>query len=102
VYGVVAAIEKATQLQILKNLDMCTENSNTKQPCTIDSVMLSAFGYRFKITSKQNNKVIGTGFFKTSRKFSEKEQIDFFHEYTNGGYLGKESFINVDVFETEA
>ena len=38
-----AAINKATQLQMLKNLDMSTENSNTKQPCTIDSVVCSAF-----------------------------------------------------------
>lgn len=37
-YGDVATINKATQLQILKNLDMSKEISNTKQPCTIDIV----------------------------------------------------------------
>ena len=31
--------KKATQLQIRKNLDMSMENSNTKHPCTIDSVI---------------------------------------------------------------
>ena len=81
---------------------MSTENSNTKQPCTINSVMLSAFCYRFRITSKQNNKVLGTGFFKSSKHLSTSERIDFFHQYTNGLYLGKESFINVEVFEAEA
>ena len=30
-----AAINKATQLQMLKNLDMSTENSKTEQPCTL-------------------------------------------------------------------
>ena len=56
---------------------MSTKNSNTTQPCTIDSVMLSAFGYRFKITSKQNNKIVGTGFFKVSKQLSSSEQLNF-------------------------
>ena len=81
---------------------MITDNSSTKQPCTIDSVMLPAFGYRFKITSKLNNKVVGTGFFKFSKQLSTLELIDFFHQYTNGQYAGKESVINVDIFEAEA
>ncbi|MCP4337065.1 MAG: hypothetical protein GY679_04445 [Mycoplasma sp.] len=38
-YGDVATIIKSTQLQILKKLDMSTKKSNTKQPCTIDSVI---------------------------------------------------------------
>lgn len=33
-----AAIKKTTHFQIRKNLDMSTENSNTKKPCIIDSV----------------------------------------------------------------
>ena len=64
--------------------------------------MRSAFGYRFKVTSKQNNKTLGTGFFKSSRKITKDEQISFFHQYTNGMYLNKESFVSIDVFEAEA
>ena len=64
--------------------------------------MRSAFGYRFKVTSKQNNKTLGTGFFKSSRKITKDEQISFFHQYTNGMYLAKESFITIEVFEAYA
>ena len=67
--------------------------------CFLGGVMRSAFGYRFKVTSKQNNKTLGTGFFKSSRKITKDEQISFFHQYTNGMYLNKESFVNIDVFE---
>ena len=67
--------------------------------CFLGGVMRSAFGYRFKVTSKQNNKTLGTGFFKSSRKITKDEQISFFHQYTNGMYLAKESFITIEVFE---
>ena len=70
--------------------------------CFLGGVMRSAFGYRFKVTSKQNNKTLGTGFFKSSRKITKDEQISFFHQYTNGMYLNKESFVSIDVFEAEA
>ena len=76
--------------------------SDKKQACIIPRVMRSAFGYRFKITSKENNKVFGTGFFKVSKEFSKDEQIDFLHQYTNGYYLNKKSFINIDIFEADA
>ena len=65
-------------------------------------VMPSAFGYRFSVTSNQNNKTLGTGFFKSSRKMTKDEQIKFFHQYTNGMYLNKESFVSIDIFEAEA
>ena len=67
--------------------------------CFLGGVMRSAFGYRFKVISKQNNKTLGTGFFKSSRKITKDEQISFFHQYTNGMYLAKESFITIEVFE---
>ena len=70
--------------------------------CFLGGFMRSAFGYRFKVTSKQNNKTLGTGFFKSSRKITKDEQISFFHQYTNGMYLNKESFVSIDVFEAEA
>ena len=60
------------------------------------------WGYRFSVTSNQNNKTLGTGFFKSSRKITKDEQISFFHQYTNGMYLNKESFVNIDIFEAEA
>ena len=80
-----------------KNLD----NPQTQQ-LNIADVMPSTFGYRFSVTSNQNNKTLGTGFFKSSRKITKDEQISFFHQYTNGMYLNKESFVSIDVFEAEA
>ena len=71
----------------------------TALECFLGGVMRSAFGYRFKVISKQNNKTLGTGFFKSSRKITKDEQISFFHQYTNGMYLAKESFITIEVFE---
>ena len=59
-------------------------------------------GYRFEITSKQNNSVLGTGFFKVSKKMSDAEQLDFFHQYTNNAYLNKESFLLITIFEATA
>ena len=67
--------------------------------CFLGGVMRSAFGYRFKVTSKQNNKTLGTGFFKSSKEMTKEEQINFLHQYTNGHYLAKESFITIEVFE---
>ena len=61
----------------------------------------SAFGYRFSVTSNQNNKTLGTGFFRASRKITKDEQINFFHQYTNGMYLNKEAFVSIDIFEVE-
>ena len=60
------------------------------------------WGYRFSVTSNQNNNTLGTGFFKSSRKITKDEQISFFHQYTNGMYLNKESIVSIDVFEAEA
>lgn len=59
----------------------------------------SAFRYRFKITSKQNNSTLGTGFFTVSKKMTKEEQIIFLHQYNNGRYLDKESFITIDIVE---
>ena len=65
------------------------------QQLNIAGVMPSAFGYRFSITSNQNNKTLGTGFFKSSRKMTKNEQLTFFHQYTHGMYLKKESFVSI-------
>lgn len=62
----------------------------------------SFIGYRFSVTSKQNDKTLGTGFFKSSQKMTKDEQLSFFHQYTHGMYLKKESFVSIDVFEAEA
>ena len=61
----------------------------------------SAFGYRFSITSNQNNETLGTGVFKSRQKMTKDEQISFFHEYTNRMYLNKEAFVSIDIFEAE-
>jgi hypothetical protein len=79
-----------------------TVNEANSPACFLGAVMPSAFGYRFSVTSKQNNKIIGTGFFKSSREMTAYEQISFLHQYTNGIYAKKESFVNIDVFEAEA
>ena len=60
------------------------------------------FGYRFLVTSKQDNRTLGTGFFKTSRKMTKDELLSFFHQYTNRMYIKQESFVNIDIFEAEA
>ena len=80
------------------------QNSNNadNQQLNIADVMPSTFGYRFSVISNQNNKTLGTGFFKSSRKMTKDEQINFFHQYTNGMYLNKGSFVSIDVFEAEA
>jgi len=59
----------------------------------------SNYRYRFKITSKQNDSILGTGFFKVSKKMTKEEQIIFLHQYNNGRYLDKESFITIDIVE---
>ena len=70
--------------------------------CTIPFVMRSAFGYRFAVTSNRTNKTLGTGFFKSSRKMTKDEQLDFFHQYTHGMYQKEEAFVSIDIFEAEA
>ena len=74
----------------------------TALECFLGGVMRSAFGYRFKVTSNQNNKTLGTGFFRASKEMTKEEQINFLHQYTNGHYLAKESFITIEVFEAYA
>lgn len=78
-----------------------SKNAETKQ-CTIPFVMPSAFGYRFTVKSNQNNRIVGTGFFKSSQKMNKEEQISFLHKYTNGIYFKKEAFVSIDIFEAEA
>lgn len=60
------------------------------------------FGYRFSVTSNRNNEILGTGFFKSSRKMTKDEQLSFFHQYTHGMYQKEESFVSIDIFEAEA
>jgi len=79
-----------------------TINEATNTGCFLGGVMRSVFGYRFKVTSKQNNSTLGTGFFRASKEMTKEEQINFLHQYTNGHYLAKESFITIEVFEADA
>ena len=75
-------------------------NTDNKQLNTA-GVMPSAFGYRFSVTSNRNNKTLGTGFFKTSRKMTRDELLNFFHQYTHGMYQKEEDFVSIDIFEAE-
>lgn len=86
----------------MDNLNDKLSNEAQSQPSCLGAVMRSAFGYRFKVTSKQNNSTLGTGFFRASKEMTEEEQINFLHQYTNGHYLAKESFITIEVFEAYA
>jgi MarR-like DNA-binding transcriptional regulator SgrR of sgrS sRNA len=52
--------------------------------------------YKFKITHKQNNAVIGTGSFKVSKEMNEVQKLSFFHEYTSKAYLNKTNFLNIE------
>ena len=47
-------LKKATRFQILKKLDMSTENSNTKQPCTIDGVISRFYIQDFRYDTYTN------------------------------------------------
>jgi hypothetical protein len=80
-----------------KNLD----NTQNQQSNTA-GVMPSTFGYRFSVTSNRNNEILGTGFFKSSRKMTRDELLNFFHQYTHGKYQKEESFVSIDIFEAEA
>ena len=73
-----------------------------KKNLSKNSSLANVSGYRFSVTSNQDNKALGTGFFKSSQKMTKDEQLSFFHQYTHGMYLRKESFVSIDVFETEA
>lgn len=57
--------------------------------------------YRFKITSKQNGNILGTGLMTSSRLLDKTEQINLFHNMTHRQYLNSESYANVDIFKIE-
>ena len=78
------------------------QNNTYKQQLNTTGVMPSTFGYRFSVTSNRNNKTLGTGFFKSSRKMTKAEQLRFFHQYTYGMYQNEDAFVSIDIFEAEA
>ena len=80
-----------------QNLD----NTQSQQLNTA-GVMPSAFGYRFSVISNRNNEILGTGFFKSSRKMTRDERLRFFHQYTHGMYQNEDAFVSIDIFEAEA
>lgn len=55
--------------------------------------------YRFKVTSKSNQEVLATGSFTSHRELSEKEQLDFYHEFSNGRYLNQQLFVTIEIKE---
>ena len=74
--------------------------TNLNLPETTGKSVVPAFGYRFKIISKQSNATLGTGIFRSNEVMTETEQVNFLHQYTNGVYSGKESLIDIHIFET--
>lgn len=57
-------------------------------------------GYRFTVVNNVDNKIIGTGLFKSTEQISEQEQLDLLHKYTNGIYLKCEGLLNIDIVES--
>lgn len=58
--------------------------------------------YRFKVTNKISNNVIGTGCFSTTNNMNESEQLDFVHKYTHGMYLKNISFLVIETYEVSS
>ena len=81
---------------------MKNQNNAYKQQLNTAGVTPSTFGYRFSVTSNRNNEILGTGFFKLSRKMTRDELLSFFHQYTHGKYQKEASFVSIDIFEAEA
>jgi len=54
--------------------------------------------YNFKITSKQNGQVAGTGSFKVSKEMTPEEQLNFFHQYTSGHYQCSENYFKIEIY----
>jgi hypothetical protein len=59
------------------------------------------FGYRFKITSKQNGVVLGTGFMTSSKPLNQSQQMNLFHHWTHGKYLKSENYVSVSIFQAD-
>lgn len=75
---------------------------NTKNESSKTNVSGSALhGYRFKITSNQNNSILGTGFMTASKPLDKTEQMDLFHSWTHGKYLKSENYVSVSVFQAD-
>lgn len=86
----------------MKELESTKVNESTSPDCGKPVVSGSAFtGYRFKATSKQNGSTLGTGFMTSSRKLNELEQMDLFHNWTNGRYFNSENYVSVSVFKAD-
>lgn len=80
------------------------QNSNNPQSFAfrVGDVSGSAlFGYRFKITSNQNNSILRTGFMTASKPLDKTEQMDLFHSWTHGKYLKSENYVSVSVFQAD-
>jgi len=52
--------------------------------------------YKFKITSKHDDSILGTGNFKVCKQMTEQQQLVFLHHYTNGCYL-RNQFVNIEI-----
>jgi hypothetical protein len=52
------------------------------------------------VVNNVDNKIIGTGLFKSTEQISEQEQLDFLHRYTNGIYLKYEGLLSIHIAES--
>jgi hypothetical protein len=57
-------------------------------------------GYRYAVVNNVDNKIIGTGLFKSTEQISEQEQLDLLHKYTNGIYLKDKGLLSIDISES--
>lgn len=59
---------------------------------------MDKISYRFSVSNKSNNIIFHTGIFTTHRIFTEKEQFDFFQEFSHNMYLNRLSFLDIRIW----
>lgn len=79
---------------------MSSEAQNPEY-CQATAIGAALFWYRFKITSNQNNSILGTGVMTASKPLDKTEQIDLFHNWTHGKYLNSENYVSVLVSKAD-
>jgi len=59
--------------------------------------MQTKITYRFKVTSKLNNRVLGTGVMTSSNTLDDSEQMQLFHNMNHGLYINKTDQVSVQI-----
>lgn len=59
--------------------------------------MQNKITYRFKVTSKLNNRVLGTGVMTSSKTLDDSEQMQLFHNVNHGLYMNNPEQVYIDI-----